>query len=195
MCKLTNHTENLIISSPLPLCQSDRYTKGTDDDVTEARALLSRWQPQGESEPNSPATPSPAESPATPSSASGPDLPTGAVIRRRSGRTKPRPFSDYAQLVSRKFSIPEEEGAEPSVSQAETAATGTAAGPSHVNSGAVADGDSPGSCHGTSPQNHHRMRPLSAMEGMELFPSPGTEDREDLDCLPSVREWKGRVLM
>lgn len=183
---------NLIFVYPFPLCQFDGYTKTTDNDGTESRVPFSRCLSQGESEPISPATPSPAESPDIPTAA-GTELPTGAVIRRHSRRARPRPFSDYAQLVSRKFSIPEEEGAESSASQSETVATGTDAVPSHVNGSTVADGDSPRSYHGASPQSHNRMRPLSAIDGMELFPSPGADDREDLDSLPSVREWKGRA--
>lgn len=187
--------KNLIFFT-IPLCQPDRYTKTIDEDGTEANVLLSRRQSQGESEPiSSSATPSPTESPAIHSAASGTDHPTGTVIRRRSGRARPRPFSDYAQLVSRKFSIPEEEGAESSASQSEAAATGTDEVFPHVNGGAITDGDSPRSCHGASPQNPDRKRPLSAIEGMELYPSPGSVDREDLDSLPSVREWKGRVPM
>ncbi|XP_062377094.1 uncharacterized protein spata13 [Sardina pilchardus] len=157
--------------------ESDGYTKVACD-ATEARALLSRCQSQGDSVPSSPASPTPTESPVSP--ASGSDPPSAAVIRRRSGRARPRPFSDYAQLVSRKFSIPEERGAE---TPAETAAS---AAPSHVNGGAVADGDGQGSCHGSSPQGQQWRRPMSAIEGStDLFPSPGTEDGEDMDSMPS----------
>ncbi|KAG5268780.1 hypothetical protein AALO_G00216370 [Alosa alosa] len=162
--------------------ESDGYTKVADD-AAEARALLSRCQSQGESVPSSPATPPPTESPATPTA--GTDPPSVAVIRRRSGRSRPRPFSDYAQLVSRKFSIPEERGAETSpASQSETAATATTE-PSDVNGSTAADGDGQRSCHGSSPQDHQWRRPMSAIEGMDLFPSPGAEDGEDLDTLPS----------
>lgn len=135
------------------------------------------------SSPASPQTPT-TESPVTPITAAA------AVIRRRSGRPRPRPISDYAQLVSRKFSIPEEEGAEPkpqAAAAASVATTTVTTVPSHESgSAALANGDGPKGCHGSSPKDHQWMRPMSVIGGIDMFPSAGSEEREDLDSLPSV---------
>ncbi|XP_028825939.1 spermatogenesis-associated protein 13 isoform X2 [Denticeps clupeoides] len=96
---------------------------------------------------------------------------TSVVPRRRSGRPRPRPISDYAQLVSRKYSIPEEEGELPPEAE-------------NSNSGST-DSDGQESCPPKAPLDRRRRRPVSVLEGVELFPSPSSEEREDNDALPS----------
>ncbi|XP_063062442.1 spermatogenesis-associated protein 13 [Engraulis encrasicolus] len=165
---------------------------GDDEDaltLSQARALLSASDPSHhDSAPSSPAL---SDAPA----ADSPTTPTATpstVIRRRSGRPRPRPFSDYGQLVNRKFSIPEEVRTAPTTpkptatSAAANDANTTPTSSSQESASPVANGNGPMSYHGSSPKdNQWRQRPMSVIEGMDRYPSPGGEDREEQDSLPS----------
>uniref|UniRef100_A0AAR2LKV7 Spermatogenesis associated 13 n=1 Tax=Pygocentrus nattereri TaxID=42514 RepID=A0AAR2LKV7_PYGNA len=130
---------------------------------------------------NPPVTPTCAsESPmaTTPTSpASGSDTPTSSVPRRRAGRSRPRPISDYGQLVCRKYSIPEEE----MELQAE-----------EMDYTSQEDCNSNERCPERGNQengyvnvhfDNKKTRPISVIGGVDLFASP--DDKEDTDSLPS----------
>lgn len=115
-----------------------------------------------------------SESPTSPAAAS---LETSSVKpRRRSGHSRPRPISDYGQLVSRKNPIPEE-GAEPRAEER------TAETSSHKDSSArdlCGIGQSPETCSiNRDDQGGTRQRPVSVIGGVE-------ENEEKEDRLPSV---------
>ncbi|KAM8823815.1 spermatogenesis-associated protein 13 isoform 2-T2 [Spinachia spinachia] len=109
---------------------------------------------------------SPCESPTSPTCASSG---TSSVRpRRRSGRSRPRPISDYGQLVSRKNPIPEE-GAEPRAEE-RTAESSLCSG----------IGESPETCSiNGDDQGGPRQRPVSVIGGVE-------EQEEKEDRLPSL---------
>ncbi|XP_053716289.1 spermatogenesis-associated protein 13 isoform X2 [Synchiropus splendidus] len=80
-------------------CEVTPYQKGHEP-------LLQAELSQSSSSSTPPTSPvSPAESPASPSDASAE---SSVKPRRRNGRPRPRPISDYGQLSSRKQPIPEE---------------------------------------------------------------------------------------
>ncbi|MEQ2235611.1 hypothetical protein ILYODFUR_004048 [Ilyodon furcidens] len=89
--------------------------------------------------------------------------------RRRSGRPRPRPISDYAQLVSRKHCIPEEV-AEPNYEE-RTSDTRL-----HVKCSSDGNGSSPENCNSNGDVQRHR--PVSVIGDVDLFPAD-TELKED----------------
>ncbi|MEQ2217688.1 hypothetical protein XENOCAPTIV_019137 [Xenoophorus captivus] len=99
---------------------------------------------------------------------------TSVKPRRRSGRPRPRPISDYAQLVSRKHCIPEEV-AEPNYEE-RTSDTRL-----HVKCSSDGNGSSPENCSSNGDVQRHR--PVSVIGDVDLFPAD-TELKEDR--LPSV---------
>ncbi|KAM9712630.1 uncharacterized protein spata13 isoform 1-T1 [Menidia menidia] len=118
--------------------------------------------------PVSPACP--PESPASPTDAAASPTETPSVRpRRRSGRQRPRPISDYAQLVSRKHCIPEE------VSEPHN--EGRTADPLQLR-------DCSGNENGHSPESHsmngdvQKQRPVSVIGAADMFP-PDAELKED----------------
>ncbi|XP_029313744.1 spermatogenesis-associated protein 13 [Cottoperca gobio] len=97
--------------------------------------------------------------------------------RRRSGRPRPRPISDYGQLISRKHSIPEE------VAELRTEER-TAHTSLHEDCGgneACSNGDSPENCSMNRDVQGTKQRPISVIGVVDLF-SP---DEEKDDRLPS----------
>lgn len=93
--------------------------------------------------------------------------------RQRGGRQRPRPISDYGQLISRSHSIPEK------------------AAEQHAND-RTADARLQKDCSGGFGESHDspngdlhnlRHRPLSAMGGVDVYP-PNAEDKDE--PLPSV---------
>ncbi|XP_013857712.1 spermatogenesis-associated protein 13 isoform X2 [Austrofundulus limnaeus] len=89
-----------------------------DQGKQEVRSELQKLEPLLQTEETPAATSSPpsisptcsSESPVSPTSSTEADSTEASSVkpRRRSGRPRPRPISDYAQLVSRKHFIPEE---------------------------------------------------------------------------------------
>ncbi|TNN88880.1 Spermatogenesis-associated protein 13 [Liparis tanakae] len=94
--------------------------------------------------------------------------------RRRSGRSRPRPISDYGQLNSRKHSIPEE--------VAELTAN-TASHPDCSGGDACGNGESPESGSIDGDAQGARQRPVSMIGGSDLF-SSDTEEKDGR--LPSL---------
>ncbi|XP_030612925.1 spermatogenesis-associated protein 13 isoform X2 [Archocentrus centrarchus] len=98
--------------------------------------------------------------------------------RRRSGRPRPRPISDYGQLISRKHSIPEEVGellSEERTANALLHKDGT-------SNDAYMNGESPESCSMNGDIQAMRQRPISVIGPVDLFP-PDADLKED--SLPS----------
>ncbi|XP_030254125.1 spermatogenesis-associated protein 13 isoform X3 [Sparus aurata] len=94
--------------------------------------------------------------------------------RRRGGRPRPRPISDYGQLLSRKHSIPEE-------TRELRAEERTANASLHKDSSGddmCASGESPESCNMNGDFQGLRHRPVSVIGVGDLFP-PDAEEKDD----------------
>uniref|UniRef100_A0A669C9F7 Spermatogenesis associated 13 n=1 Tax=Oreochromis niloticus TaxID=8128 RepID=A0A669C9F7_ORENI len=119
-------------------------------------------------------------SPTSPTDEATPTTETSSVkSRRKSGRPRPRPISDYGQLISRKHSIPEEVG--------ELLSEERSANPLQRKDGtgndAYMNGESPESCSMNGDIQARRQRPISVIGPVDLFP-PDAELKED--NLPSA---------
>ncbi|XP_034416086.1 spermatogenesis-associated protein 13 isoform X2 [Cyclopterus lumpus] len=97
--------------------------------------------------------------------------------RRRSGRSRPRPISDYGQLISRKHSIPEEVAE----LHAEERTANTSSHKDCSGSDACGNGESPENCSINVQGARHR--PISVIGVVDLF-SSDTEEKDD--HLPSL---------
>ncbi|KAM4718392.1 uncharacterized protein spata13 [Anableps anableps] len=89
--------------------------------------------------------------------------------RKRSGRPRPRPISDYAQLVSRKHCIPEE-AAEPNYEERTSDAR------LHENCSSDGNGSNPENCGVNGEVQRHR--PVSVIGAVDLF-AADSELKED----------------
>ncbi|XP_044031598.1 uncharacterized protein spata13 isoform X2 [Siniperca chuatsi] len=94
--------------------------------------------------------------------------------RRRSGRSRPRPISDYGQLISRKHSIPEEVA----VLHAEERTANTSLHNDCSGNDACGNGESPESCSMNGDVQGRRLRPISVIGVVDLF-SPAAEEKDD----------------
>ncbi|XP_036376566.1 spermatogenesis-associated protein 13 [Megalops cyprinoides] len=116
--------------------------------------------------------------PGTPTAAAAdPPVSPADPPRRRGGRTRPRPLSDYGQLASRKFSIPEEE-----VEHQREELNGPAQTDRGANGRPGSGQEDCNSSEGRLPslQPHHRKRrPSSVIGGVDLYPSSTVEERVD----------------
>ncbi|CAK6972835.1 uncharacterized protein LOC128382472 isoform X1 [Scomber scombrus] len=114
-------------------------------------------------------------SPTSPTDAAAASTETSSVKpRRRSGRPRPRPISDYAQLISRKHSIPEEVAERHAGQRTENASL-------HKDSSSndeCGNGESPESCTMNGNIQGRRQRPISVM-GVEDVYSADAEEKED----------------
>ncbi|KAI5627446.1 spermatogenesis-associated protein 13 isoform X2, partial [Silurus asotus] len=122
---------------------------------------------------NPPVTPTCAvESPlvTTPTSpASSCDTPVCSVPRRRANRNRPRPISDYGQLICRKYAVPKEDVELQHDAQEEGHATDTQAD-LHIEENSCANGH----------KDNRNRRPLSVIEGVDLFGSPDEKENSSL---------------
>ncbi|XP_068437513.1 spermatogenesis-associated protein 13 [Clinocottus analis] len=168
-------------SSPLSQTETPQQQDQTEvgvlpnEETSEPEALL-------QTEEDSPTTSSTLPISPTCLSESPKDASTETSVvkpRRRSGRSRPRPISDYGQLVSRKHSIPEE--------VAELRAEERTAHPSlHKDcsgSDACGNGESPENCNINGDAQGTRQRPISVIGVVDLF-SSDTEEKDDR--LPSL---------
>lgn len=138
--------------------------------------------------PSATSTPSltptcPPESPTSsmsPTKIGSTETSTSFIPRQRAGRSRPRPISDYAQLVARKYTIPEEET---ELHPKERTKNGTPCQDCKSNGGSQ-DSDSPENYNMNGDLQCRRRRPMSVIGGVDLYSSPGAEEREDR--LPSV---------
>ncbi|XP_071769828.1 uncharacterized protein spata13 [Centroberyx gerrardi] len=116
-----------------------------------------------------------SESPTSPSDAATASTETSSVNpRRRPGRARPRPISDYGQLVSRKYSIPDEEA---ELHPEERTTNGTSH-KDYSSKGRCENGDSPENCSMNGDIQSRRQRPISMIGVVDLFP-PDAEEKED----------------
>uniref|UniRef100_A0A3P9A4G0 Spermatogenesis associated 13 n=1 Tax=Esox lucius TaxID=8010 RepID=A0A3P9A4G0_ESOLU len=120
-----------------------------------------------------------------------PDSPTSPVAtgatesvtpRQRAGRSRPRPISDYAQLVARKYAIPEEEA---ELLPEERTTNGSPL-QDYKNKGGRGDKDSPENPFVNGDLQGQRRRPVSVIGTVSLY-SCGAEDSEDRLPSPLLR--------
>ncbi|XP_076869562.1 spermatogenesis-associated protein 13 isoform X2 [Brachyhypopomus gauderio] len=111
----------------------------------------------------------------SPGSSSDTSTPPGP--RRREGRSRPRPVSDYGQLISRKYFISEERAERHSEEVDYTSQEDYNSNGGHSERGGKENGSVNGHLDST------KRRPISVIGGEDLFLSP--EDKEDTDGLPS----------
>ncbi|XP_041735988.2 uncharacterized protein LOC121569250 isoform X2 [Coregonus clupeaformis] len=161
--------------------QDQEEQEGTSDEQGR-EALL-----KGEEKPSPSATGTPLtqtcslDSPTSPmsptsSTATGAtETSTSVTPRRRAGRSRPRPISDYAQLVARKYAIPEEEV---ELHPEERTTNGTPCQDFKSNGGSQ-DRDSPENYNMNGDLQCRRRRPMSVIGGVDLYSSAGPEERED----------------
>ncbi|XP_067341829.1 uncharacterized protein spata13 isoform X2 [Channa argus] len=182
-----SHTSTLIQKEPLQKQEQTEIKSLTNEEIAEQLSeVLLQTQ---EVSPTTSSSTSPV-SPTCPSvSSSSPTSPTDAAVtptetssvkhRRRTGRPRPRPISDYGQLISRKHSIPEE------VSELHVE-DGTGNTPLHngySNNNTYGNEESPPTSSMNGDVQGRRQRPISVIGGMDLFP-PDSEQKEE--CRPSL---------
>ncbi|XP_031706376.1 uncharacterized protein spata13 isoform X1 [Anarrhichthys ocellatus] len=169
-------------SSPLSQEEASQQQDQTEVNMLPNEATSDQQEPEAllqteEVSPTTSSTPpiSPpclSESPTSPTDAST-EIPS-VKARRRSGRSRPRPISDYGQLVSRKHSIPEE--------VAELHAEGRTANTSfhkdYSGGDACGDGESRENCSINGDVQYTRQRPISVIGVVDLF-SADTEEKDD----------------
>ncbi|XP_054863008.1 spermatogenesis-associated protein 13 isoform X3 [Amphiprion ocellaris] len=142
----------------------------SDQQVREALLQAEEDSPTTSSTPpTSPA--SHPESPISPTDAASTET-SSVKPRRRSGRPRPRPISDYGQLLSRKHSIPEE--------VAELHSEDRTANSLLLKGCSGNDGneESPENCSMNGDVQSRRQRPMSVAGAVDLFP-PNAELKED----------------
>uniref|UniRef100_A0A8D3AV53 Spermatogenesis associated 13 n=1 Tax=Scophthalmus maximus TaxID=52904 RepID=A0A8D3AV53_SCOMX len=117
-----------------------------------------------------------SESPKSPTSPTDATTTTAKTYsikpRRRAGRPRPRPISDYGQLVSRKHSIPEEVAEK----HAEERTESVSLHEDCRDKEAYGNGESPESTNGNV--QCKRYRPISVTGVADLFP-PDAEEKDD----------------
>lgn len=155
------------------------YLQDTSDEQGR-EALLGGEEAPSPSATGTPLTPTCSlDSPTSPMLTTSPtatgatETSTSVTPRRRAGRSRPRPISDYAQLVARKYAIPEEEA---ELHPEERTTNGSPCQDFKCNGGSQ-DSDSPENYNMNGDLQCRRRRPMSVIGG--------AEEREDR--LPSVR--------
>ncbi|TRY58820.1 hypothetical protein DNTS_022330 [Danionella cerebrum] len=119
----------------------------------------------------------PLLTPTTPNSPAFPnDSPVPVVTRKKSGRSRPRPVSDYGHLARSKFCIPEE-GRE--LEDVDYSYQKEISSDSFLESNGLENG------HVDSETEGRKRRPISVIGGVDLFSSPSPEPKEDTESLPS----------
>ncbi|XP_028288325.1 spermatogenesis-associated protein 13 isoform X2 [Parambassis ranga] len=154
----------------------DREKQEVTSDQQDQRDALLQTQ---EASPSTSSTPpiSPTyiqESPTSPrDGATAPTETSSVKPRRRNGRPRPRPISDYGQLISRKQSIPEE------VAELHTEGR-TASTLEHEDSAndLYGNGQSSENCNANGNIQARKQRPISVIGAVDLF-SPDAELKED----------------
>lgn len=122
-----------------------------------------------------------SESPTSPPDAAPASSPEASSVmpRRRSGRPRPRPVSDYGQLISRKHSIPEEVVEQ----HAKERTTNAFLHQDCTGDDSCENEESPEGCSMNGDVQSRRQRPISVIGGVDLL-SPNAEEKDDR--LPSV---------
>ncbi|XP_052398850.1 spermatogenesis-associated protein 13 isoform X1 [Carassius gibelio] len=101
------------------------------------------------------------------------DSPDFVVARKRAGRSKPRPVSDYGQLASSKYCIPEE--------NRESETMDYTSQKDYNTNGSYTESNRPENGQTES----RKRRPISDIGGVDLFSSPTAEQKDDIESLPS----------
>ncbi|TNM96293.1 hypothetical protein fugu_015954 [Takifugu bimaculatus] len=135
------------------------------EDVSPTSSSTPTGSPTCVSEPPSP--PPPADEAQTSSAEAVPVKP-----RQRSGRQRPRPISDYGQLISRTHSIPEE-------AAQQHAKDGTSDALLQKDCVGGSSCEAHGNCDGINGDvRNRRHRPLSVIGGLDVYP-PNAEDKDE----------------
>uniref|UniRef100_A0A4W6DPQ0 Spermatogenesis associated 13 n=1 Tax=Lates calcarifer TaxID=8187 RepID=A0A4W6DPQ0_LATCA len=119
-----------------------------------------------------------SESPTSPTSPTASTETSSVKPRRRSGRPRPRPISDYGQLISRKHSIPEEVAELRAEERTDTPLLHKDCSDNDT----YGNGESPESCGMNGDVQRSRQRPISVIGAVDMFPSDAEEKD---DRLPS----------
>ncbi|XP_016378353.1 spermatogenesis-associated protein 13-like isoform X2 [Sinocyclocheilus rhinocerous] len=122
---------------------------------------------------------SPLVSPTTPISPPfASDSPASVVARKRAGRSRPRPVSDYGQLASSKYCIPEEDR--------ESETMDYTSQKDYNTNGSYTESNRPENGHVCTQTESRKRRPISVIGGgVDLFSSPTAEQKDDTESLPS----------
>ncbi|XP_023272679.1 uncharacterized protein LOC111662895 isoform X1 [Seriola lalandi dorsalis] len=119
-----------------------------------------------------------SESPTSPTSstkaAATPTETSSVKPRRRARHPRPRPISDYGQLISRKHSIPEEVAE----LHAEERTENTSLHKDGSDNDTYGDGESPEKCSVNGDVQCRRYRPISVIGVVDVFP-PDAEEKDD----------------
>uniref|UniRef100_A0A9J8CIR6 Spermatogenesis associated 13 n=1 Tax=Cyprinus carpio carpio TaxID=630221 RepID=A0A9J8CIR6_CYPCA len=105
------------------------------------------------------------------------DSPVSVVARKRAGRSRPRPVSDYDQLASSKYCIPEEDREYETMNY-------TSQKDYNTNS-RYTESNRPENGHVCTQTESRKRRPISVIGGVDLFSSPTAEQKDDTESLPS----------
>ncbi|CAN9506267.1 unnamed protein product [Ophioblennius macclurei] len=174
-------------SSPLGQRESSQQQEETDGssipnkvtpDRQEPDALLQADQDLSAAGGTPPVSPTSltSESPTSPTNGTASGESSSVKPRRRSGRPKPRPISDYGQLLSRKHSIPEE--AAELHAEERTGHALLHKDSSGDSSGVFGDGENPEGCSFNGDVQNWKQRPMSVIGAVDLF-NPEAELKED----------------
>lgn len=112
--------------------------------------------------------PSPAEGIQTSSSET-----VSVKPRQRRGRQRPRPISDYGQLISRTHSIPEKATEQPAKDR-----TADAHLQKDCTGGFCENQENPNGSSTNGDVQNGRQRPLSVIGGMDVYP-PNADDKDE----------------
>ncbi|XP_021329453.1 spermatogenesis-associated protein 13 isoform X1 [Danio rerio] len=127
---------------------------------------------------NSCCSESPLGTPTTPNSPAFVSAsPTSVVPRKRAGRSKPRPVSDYGQLASSKFCILEEDR--------ELENMDYTSQKDYISNGSYIESSRPENGHVCTQKESRKRRPISVIGGVDLYSSQPAEQKDDTESLPS----------
>ncbi|XP_016135775.1 spermatogenesis-associated protein 13 isoform X2 [Sinocyclocheilus grahami] len=105
------------------------------------------------------------------------DSSSSVVPRKRAGRSRPRPVSDYGQLASSKYCIPEEDR--------ESETMDYTSQKDYNSNGSYTESHRPENGHVCTQTESRKRRPISVIGGVDLYSSPTTEQKDDTESLPS----------
>ncbi|XP_073686544.1 spermatogenesis-associated protein 13 [Garra rufa] len=105
------------------------------------------------------------------------DSPTSVEPRKRTGRCRPRPVSDYGHLASSKYCIPEEDR--------ESDTMDYTSQKDYNTNGSYIESSRPENGHVCTQTESRKRRPISVIGGVDLFSSPTAEQKDDTESLPS----------
>uniref|UniRef100_A0A8C1WEX3 Spermatogenesis associated 13 n=1 Tax=Cyprinus carpio TaxID=7962 RepID=A0A8C1WEX3_CYPCA len=128
--------------------------------------------------PNTCSSQSPLVTPTTPISPPfASDSSSSVVSRKSAGRSRPRPVSDYGQLASSKYCIPEEDR--------ESETMDYTSQKDYNSNGSYTESNRPKNGHVCTQTESRKRRPISVIGGVDLYSSPTAEQKDDTESLPS----------